>query len=156
MSSVQQVRWREYGTLFYSRSLSWSFSNPVASKSIPLPYVSLTCFITLLKQTTFQISLTSICRNTSRLDSTDIFWLYLSKIFITGFVIVQFDWYNISTRQFSKNGLVVQSNCLFFYLFCCLFEKLFVYSSFTGMHHSCCPKICVQFVANKAHHFTKR
>ena len=76
------------------------------------------------------------------------------KVFITSFVIVQFVRYYISTIRFSQNGLVVLSNCHCFYLFCCFFD-MFVYSSFTGMHHSCCTKICVWFVANKALQYTK-
>ena len=76
------------------------------------------------------------------------------KVFITSFVIVQFVRYYICTIQFSQNGLVVLSNCHCFCLFCCFFD-MFVYSSFTGMHHSCCTKICVWFVANKALQYTK-
>lgn len=41
------------------------------------------------------------------------------KVLTTSFLIVQFIWYNISTRQFSKNGLVVQSNYHCFYVYYC-------------------------------------
>ena len=78
--------------------------------------------------------------------------MLVHEVFITSFVIVQFLRYNISTRQFSKNGLVVKSNYDCFYLFCCYFDMLFVYSNLTGMHHSYCTKIGVWFVVNKAHH----
>ena len=81
--------------------------------------------------------------------------ILVHKVFITSFVVVQFVRYNISTRQFSKNGLVVLHNCHCFYLFRCFFDMLFVYSSFKSIHHSCCTNISVWFVANKAHHFKK-
>ena len=76
MYSVKRARWGEYVTLFLSRSLSYSFSNALASKSIPLTYVCLVCVITLSEQTAFHL-LTSFCRDTFQLDSLSILWLYL-------------------------------------------------------------------------------
>ena len=140
MSSVKRVRWGEYVTLFSSRNLAQSFSNTLASESIPLTYVSLIHVITLLKQTAIQYLLTSFDRDTSRLDSASAFCLYLFSVYTFSRSIynkicdIHYVRYNISIRQFSKNRLVVQRNCDCFYFFCCFLDMLFVYSSFTGMH----------------------
>ena len=115
----------------------------LTSKSIPLTYISLICVIILLKQTAFQNSLTSFW-------GVFLGWILqvsssytcLQSLYNKVCDSLAFDNY-VSTRQFSKNGLVAQSNCHFFHLSCCFFEMLFLYSSFTGLlHKDSCLTCC--------------